>query len=103
MNVLYKLMMLSLFSDINKAKQNAYDYLGKNAKLLPSTRKDKKFMIIKPNGTKVHFGAIGYKDYTLTGDENKKKAYLNRSGKIIGNWRNDKYSPNNLSREILWK
>jgi hypothetical protein len=95
--------MLSSFSDINKAKQNAYDYLGKNVKLIPSTRKDKKFMIVKPDGSKVHFGQMGAKDFTITGDENKKNAYLARSGKIIGNWKNDKYSPNNLSREILWK
>lgn len=95
--------MLSSFSDINKAKQNAYDYLGKNVKLIPSTRKDKKFMIIKPDGTKIHFGAFGYEDFTKHQDKERQQSYLNRSGKIIGNWKNDKYSPNNLSREILWK
>jgi len=95
--------MLSDYTNINKAKQNAYDYLGKNAKLLPSTRKGKKFMIIKPNGSKIHFGAMGYKDYLKHQDKERQKAYLNRSGKIIGNWRNDKYSPNQLSRSILWK
>jgi len=95
--------MLSDYTNINKAKQNAYDYLGKNAKLLPSTRKDKKFMIIKPDGTKVHFGQMGYDDYTKHKDKERQKSYLNRSGKIIGNWRNDKYSANLLSRNILWK
>ena len=94
--------MLSDYTNINKAKQNAYDYLGKNVKLIPSTRNGKKFMIIKPDGTKVHFGAIGYEDYTKHQDKERQKAYLNRSGKIVGNWRNDKYSPNNLSRNILW-
>jgi 2-phospho-L-lactate transferase/gluconeogenesis factor (CofD/UPF0052 family) len=94
--------MLSDYTNINKAKQNAYDYLGKNVKLIPSTRNGKKFMIVKPDGTKVHFGAIGYEDYTKHQDKERQKAYLNRSGKIVGNWRNDKYSPNNLSRNILW-
>jgi hypothetical protein len=94
--------MLSDYTNINKAKQNAYDYLGKNVKLIPSTRNGKKFMIIKPDGTKVHFGAIGYEDYTKSQDKERQKSYLNRSGKIVGNWRNDKYSPNNLSRNILW-
>ena len=61
-------------SDIKKVISNAKKYLGENVNIKQSTRKGKKFMIIKPNGTKVHFGAIGYKDYTLTGDENKKKS-----------------------------
>ena len=28
--------------------------------------------------------------------------YLKRSSKIKGNWKNNLYSPNNLSRKIIW-
>ena len=34
---------------------------------------------------------------------NRQQKYLNRSSKIKGEWKNDKYSPNNLSMNILWK
>jgi len=33
-----------------------------------STRKDKKYMLITPNGKSIHFGAHGMQDYTITND-----------------------------------
>lgn len=69
-----------------------------------STREGKKYMAIfydeKRNKIKtVHFGATGYTDYTLTGDDEKKEAYLFRHGKE--NW--DNYmSSASLARYILW-
>lgn len=82
---------------------NVASYLGPNVKLEPSTRKNKKWMVKRPDGKYVHFGDSRYEDFTQHQDEERRKQYLARSGKIIGNWRNDKYSPNQLSREILWK
>jgi hypothetical protein len=82
---------------------NAHSYLGKNTSILPSTRKDKKFMVMKPNGTWVHFGAVGYEDFTQHKDVNRQQRYLKRSAGIKGDWKKDKYSSNNLSREILWR
>jgi hypothetical protein len=82
---------------------NAHAYLGKNSVILPSTRKDKKFMVIKPNGSWVHFGQKGYDDFTQHGNKKRQQRYLKRSAGIKGDWKNDKYSSNNLSREILWR
>jgi len=94
--------MLSQFSNPAKAQRNALNYLGKDAKLAISTRKDKKYMIKTPDGKTVHFGGMGYKDFTKTGDEEKKKNYLQRARKIKGDWKPNPYSPNNLAINILW-
>jgi len=47
-----------------------------------------------------HFGAVGYTDYIKSGDEEKKKLYLNRHEKRE-NW-NNPTSAGALSRYILW-
>jgi hypothetical protein len=69
-----------------------------------STNKDKKMMAIFYDGEKkiktTHFGASGYTDYTLSGDEKKKKAYLDRH-RTNENW-NDYMSAGSLSRWTLW-
>ena len=95
---------LKKYSDPEKAQYNAYKYLGKEeGKLYKSTRKDKKYMILDPNTNKmVHFGAMGYEDYTKHNDDTRKFNYLKRSKNIKGNWKNNFFSPNNLSRIILW-
>ena len=49
---------------------------------------------------KVKFGAIGYDDFTTTGDEVRKALYLNRH-RATENWSNPK-TPGALSRWILW-
>jgi len=68
-----------------------------------STRKDKKYMIQHPITNKmIHFGQKGYQDYTIHFNEIRRENYLNRSDKIKGSWRLDDYSPNNLSRRLLW-
>jgi hypothetical protein len=59
-------------------------------------------MIEKPDGKWAHFGQIGYEDYTKHKDEYRRMNYLLRSSNIKGNWKNDMYSPNNLSINILW-
>lgn len=84
------------------AQKNTEKYLGKNKKLFISKRKDKKYYVKNPDGRKVYFGAMGYKDFTKHNDLERRKNYLKRSAGIKGYWENDKYSPNNLSRNILW-
>jgi hypothetical protein len=60
-----------------------------------------KLMAIFNNGDIiVHFGALGYSDYTLHNDEKRKKAYIARHKKNE-NW-NDPFSAGALSRWILW-
>ena len=59
-------------------------------------------MIITPEGKKVHFGNINYQDFTRHADETRRNSYISRATKIKGDWKNNKYSPNNLSIHLLW-
>ena len=91
------------FSNPEKAQKNTIKYLGVNYLLMPSTRKDKKYMIFDDKLKKwVHFGQFPYKDYLKTGNDEKRALYLARSTKIKGEWKKNKLSPNNLSINILW-
>ena len=90
------------YSDPMEAARKAKLYLGSTAELFLSTRKDKKYMIKNPQGYYVHFGAMGYEDFTHHLDEKRRQDYLKRSTNIKGNWKADKYSPNNLAIHILW-
>ncbi len=94
---------LRRFSNPEQAQKRAYTYLGKTARLFPSTNSNKKYDIYdKKNNRWVHFGQIGYEDYTKHKDKTRRKNYLNRSAKIRGDWKQNPYSANNLSRKILW-
>jgi len=90
------------FSNPNVVQKRAKQYLGKNAKVYRSTRKNKKYMIEDPNHHFVSFGQMQYEDYTKHKNKRRRHNYLTRSAKIKGNWKKNKYSPNNLSRKILW-
>jgi hypothetical protein len=68
----------------------------------PSTRKNKKYMILNDHNKYVHFGDSRYEDFTKHQDKERLKNYLSRASKIKGNWKKDKYSPNNLSINLLW-
>ena len=94
---------LMQYSNPRTAQHMAYKYLGKTAKLFPARNSAKKYSIYDPINKKwVNFGQIGYEDYTKHRDKKRRHNYLTRSKSIRGNWKNIKYSPNNLSREILW-
>jgi hypothetical protein len=94
---------INLYSNPYVAQQRAVKYLGDNAQLYLSSRKDKKYQIYDPTLQKwVHFGQRGYEDYTIHHDDERRRRYLNRATKIKGNWKNNPYSPNNLSINILW-
>jgi hypothetical protein len=81
-----------------------------------SSRKGKKLMTVGPNGKLIHFGADGmehFKDKTNLlpkklnhGDKDRRKSYLDRSGKIKdgkGNLTKDNpNSANYHARKILW-
>ena len=90
-------------SNPDKALTNTKKYLGKNTPLYPSEKSKYKYKVFNPNTNKfVYFGSMLYEDYLKHGDEIRKKNFLLRSGNIKGNWKDDKYSKNNLSRNILW-
>ena len=98
-------MEILKYSNPIKAQENAIKYLGSDALLYLSTRKDKKYMIMNPNtGKMVHFGQLNppYEDFLKHGNEQRRQLFLKRSAHIRGNWRDDQYSSNNLSRIILW-
>lgn len=81
--------------------RNAVDkYLGKDIQLYLSTRKDKKYMIFNPKTNKwIHFGQIGYEDYTKHQDDNRREKFRNRNK----SWKNSKkWTPAWLSYYILW-
>jgi hypothetical protein len=95
-NMIYK------YSNPPEVYRLASKYLGKKAKIGLSTRKNKKYMVTRPDGKIVHFGQMGYQDFTRHKDKTRRKNYLTRSSKIRGNWKSDKYSANNLSINLLW-
>lgn len=90
------------YSDPNVALDNAIKYLNKNITFALSTKKTKKYMVRRPDGKFIHFGEMGYQDFTKHKDKNKQSAYLKRTANIKGDWKSDKYSANNLARNILW-
>jgi len=93
---------LTKYSNPIQAQKMALKYI-KTAKLLPSTRRQKKYMILDPKTNRyVHFGQMGYQDYTKHHDKLRRKNYRSRATRIKGDWRNNKYSPNNLAIHILW-
>lgn len=98
-DILYK------YSNPQIVEQKAKKYFNNNnVKILKSTRKDKKYMILDPNNKYVHFGSMNppMADFTKHNDKERQKAYLARATHIKGNWGNNKYSPNNLSINLLW-
>ena len=92
-----------MYSNPERVLRNAKRYLGKDVILCLSTRPTKKYMIQRPDGKWVHFGEKGADDYTAHRDELRRLNYINRASNIKGNWRDNPYSPNNLSLAILWE
>jgi hypothetical protein len=94
---------INTFSNYEKAKKNAIKYLGKKVDFKISDKKAKKFMVFNPEKNKwIYFGQMGYEDFLKHQDPIRRNAYLKRTANIKGDWKNDKYSPNNLARNILW-
>ena len=67
-----------------------------------------KLMIYDDKGNVRKFGRVGYGDFILwsakspTIAQTKRKGYIARATKIKGDWKRDKFSPNNLAISILW-
>ena len=95
-------MELSRYSTPSIAQKRANQYFRHKVPLLRSTRKEKKYMVQDPSGKWVHFGQMGYEDYTKHQDKSRRKRYLTRATRIHGNWKKNPYSANNLAIHILW-
>ena len=94
---------LYAFSSPKQAQKMAHKYLGKSAKLYPAINPVKKYRICDPMLKQwVNFGQMGYQDYTRHKNKTRRKNYLTRTAGMLGNWKDNKYSANNLSRNILW-
>ena len=94
---------IHLYSTPRTAQQKAYKYLGKTAKLYPANNPENKYKIFDPKNNKwVNFGQMGYEYYTKNHDKSRRKNYLNRTKYMRGDWKKNRYSANNLSRNILW-
>jgi hypothetical protein len=91
------------YSNPKQSQKMAYRYLGNTAKLYPANNPEKKYKICDiVNDKWINFGQIGYEDYTKHKNRTRRKNYLTRTAGILGDWKNNKYSANNLSRNILW-
>jgi len=94
---------LAKYSDFKIAQERANEYLGEDAVLFLSPKEGKKYRIYDPINNKfVDFGQMLYEDFTKHNDLRRRERYLKRASNIRGNWRDNKYSPNNLSIHILW-
>lgn len=91
---------LGLAPDYFKSVEKAlHKYYGKDVELYESTRKDKKFMVISPEGKKIHFGQKGYSDWHLHGDPIRRDNFRRRNAK----WADaPKWSPAHLAWWVLW-
>ena len=64
----------------------------------PSSRKDKKYMVFDGHRM-IHFGQMGYEDYTKHHDEKRRMNFRKRNHR----WSNTSiYSPSWLSYYLLW-
>jgi len=91
------------YSNPSRVYKNALDYFGRAVPLYMSDKPNKKYMIRRPDGKYVHFGEMGFQDYTRHLDKDRRDRYLSRATKIKGNWKNDLYSANNMAINFLWK
>lgn len=90
------------YSDPARVAKNAKDYFGDNTKIYLSNKVQKKYMVKNLDDKWVHFGEMGYQDYTKHMDKARQERYLKRAMAIRGNWYLDKYSPNSISINLLW-
>ena len=96
-NLIYK------YSNPIQVLKQAKKYLGKNVIISFSEKENKKYKVFHPELKKwIYFGEMGYEDFTKHQDLYRRENYLKRTEHIKGDWKNNKYSPNNLSRNILW-
>ena len=92
-------MEINKVSNPDKVKKNLEKYYGKDVEIYLSTRKGKKYMVVSPDGKKIHFGDVNFADYTKHLDKDRQKSFFNRNHK----WKDAKpFTPANLSFYLLW-
>ena len=88
------------YSNPSVVQKRAYKLLGKEARIVISPRKNKKYRIVNPEINKyVDFGYYGMTDFTKHKDEERRLRFQTRNRR----WANAKpYSPAFLSYYLLW-
>ena len=75
-------------------------------KPVKSTNKNKKMMVLTPKGKIIHFGQIGYEDFTQHKDKKRRENYCKRSAGIVDKQgrltKNNKEKANYYARRHLW-
>lgn len=105
-NLIPKNDILYKYSNPIEAQINTHNYLGNDTILYKSTNPKKKYMIFDYNNNKwIYFGSLNppYEDYLKHKNNIRKMNYIKRASHIPGNWKNNLYSSNNLSINILWR
>jgi hypothetical protein len=90
--------ILNLKNVSKMAQAEGYDI----SKIFPPTIKGKKLSYETPDGHIVNFGNDKYESYDAHMDKDRRSRYLKRARNIKGDWKHDKFSPNNLAIRILW-
>lgn len=99
-----KLEQLLKISNPKEVIKKAQQYFNNpDIKVYLSNKKNKKYAIYDPINKKlVHFGQMGFEDWTFHKDDKRRQNYLLRASHIKGEWKNNLYSANNMSMHILW-
>lgn len=91
---------INLYSDPEIVFKLAKQIYGKNVHITLSTRKDKKYMILDPHTNKyIHFGQMGYEDYTKHKNKERRHKFLTRNKRFKDY---DMYTPAYMSYYLLW-
>ena len=78
-------------------------WLNQDVLLLVSPKKNKKYRVFDEKNEKfIDFGDIRFEDFTKHKDDNRRNRCLNRATNMKGDWKKNKFSPNNLSINGLW-
>lgn len=93
---------LLMYSNPTRVYKNATDYFDDNVPVYISDKPTKKYMVKNPQGKWVHFGEMGYQDFTKHMDRERQRKYLKRAMNIRGKWYTDPYSANNMAINLLW-
>lgn len=82
-----------------EAVQRMSDELLDGADIFVSTNRLKKYMVQDPDGKWIHFGQMGYEDYTKHNDEQRRDAFRKRNHKWA---KSPKWSAAWLAYHLLW-
>ena len=94
---------INKFSNPKIVYEKAKKYLGEDVVIKLSDKPIKKYMVLNPHTNKwIYFGQMGYEDFTKHHNKKRRHNYLTRTKYMRGDWKQNHYSANNLSRNILW-